>query len=145
MITAADIESAFGRDHFSTTLLIEGGVPRCEPPLTAVQQAALERAWPDGDLGAALNDAHLALGHTVAGYTYDLSVPAQNAWANSLVVLREAQSIGAISDSTPVESVIGPVLDRDGAAVPSMTVAQYRVLLLTQLMPRVAQIRGGQF
>lgn len=87
----------------------------------------------------------LAAGHTVDGRTYDLSIPAQNAWANSLTVLREAQNLGAISDTTPVESVLGPVLDISGTAVPSMTVQQYRVLLLTQLMPRVAQIRAGNY
>jgi hypothetical protein len=86
-----------------------------------------------------------AEGVTVAGRTYSLSPTAQSLWADSLTILREAEALGAITASTPVAAVLGPVFDIKNEPVPSMSVGEYRALMLGHLMPRVAQIRAGQF
>ena len=52
MITAQDIETVFGFEPFSISLIVEGNRPRTEPPLTPAQQARLLAAWPDGPLTA---------------------------------------------------------------------------------------------
>jgi hypothetical protein len=84
-------------------------------------------------------------GHVVNGTRYAIDAAAQAQWTAALTALDNAAALGAFNpNTTTVESVLGPILDRDGNPAPSMTVMQFRAVM-AQLALRIGQIRAGQF
>jgi hypothetical protein len=147
MITPEQIGTALGLTGVSLTVGEAGLLDiAADQPVSVAMLKTAQGWWASGQIvtGPTAQSAYAA-GHTVSGYTYAIDPEAQHSWTASLTVLREAQLAGSIDDATPVDAVLGPVLDLAGNAVPSMTVAAFRLLLLTQLLPRVAQIRSGNF
>ena len=82
-------------------------------------------------------------GHTISGTTYGIGEKDQIAWTQALTALDNAAALGAFDATvTPVEAVLGPILDRDGNPAPSMTVMQFRGVM-AQLAIRIGQLRAG--
>lgn len=78
---------------------------------------------------------------TVNGITYDISTPAQAAWVASSAALLNAEKVfGQDISSQKAQDYLGPILDIEGNAVPMMTIAQYRQLLLS-LTQAIAALR----
>jgi len=83
----------------------------------------------------------LSLGHTVGGVTYGITPNDQNQWVSALTVLGNAKILNAFNEATtPVQSVLGPLLDINGNPVDSMTVLEFRGVM-AQLGIRVGEIR----
>jgi hypothetical protein len=137
MVTLAQIADRLDVDPATVSVQcgVDGNVS--VTGFTARSQVPIVAALATGTLAPVV----AAQGLTVSGRTFDLSPDAVAAWAHSLVALLAAQA----PDATPIEAVIGPVRDIDGAAVTGYTVATYRALLMQHILPRVAQIRAGQF
>jgi len=83
----------------------------------------------------------LAQGCTHGGRTYDISEAGLTAWDRAAGAIAVAYRRGLITDATSAQSILGPILDINGQAVPPMTVAQLDLLILA-IMQRVAQIRA---
>jgi hypothetical protein len=87
-------------------------------------------------------EAALAAGHEVNGVTYGIAEKDQIAWTAALTALDNASALGAFDPSvTPVEAVLGPILDIAGCPVPSMTVIVFRQTMLA-LVQRIGHIRA---
>jgi hypothetical protein len=83
-----------------------------------------------------------SLGCEVNGVTYGIAEKDQLAWTAALTALDNASALGAFDPSlTPVEAVLGPILDIAGRPVPSMTVIGFRQTMLA-LVQRIGQIRA---
>lgn len=85
-------------------------------------------------------------GIEVQGILFDASPQAQAQWTAALVALDNAEKVtpGFDADSIPVQSLIGPVLDKNGTPVETISVTQFRVLM-AQLAQAIGQKRTSYF
>lgn len=122
--------------------------PPPQPDLSACGPACAKRSAAGGHAQAGTRTPEerfadaIAAGCEVGGVVYGIAGGDQIAWTAALAALDNAAAHGAFDPATtPVESVLGPILDIAGRPAPTMTVVRFRQTMLA-LAGRIGALRA---